>query len=88
MPIIIIISRIILRNIKIFILIKRLKDETRFYIGYDKTYWVITFDFNKLVFWANSNNQEYIILVQSISAKEKTIPPMLILFGIFILEKC
>lgn len=50
-------------------------------------YWVITLNVDKLLLLTNLDNREYIISVKSIVGRRKTIPPMLILYKIYILEK-
>ena len=62
-------------------------DETGFRAGCDRAHWVITFDPDKSLLLTDPYNQEYITSVESISGGGKTIPSMLILCGIYILEK-
>lgn len=62
-------------------------DETRFYTGCSRAHKVMTLDPDKPVLLTDSDNLKYITLVESISGGRKTIPLMLILCGIFILEK-
>ena len=62
-------------------------NETGFCASYDKAYWVITVNSDKTFLLTNPENQEYIISVKSISDERKTIPLILILYNILILEK-
>ena len=62
-------------------------DEPGFCIDCGRAYWVITLDPSKLLLLTDPDNREYIILVKSISGGGKSILPMLILYGIHILEK-
>ena len=62
-------------------------DETGFRTGCGRAHWVITLDPDKPMLLTDPDNREYITSVESISGGGKTIPPMLILCGILILEK-
>ena len=62
-------------------------DETGFRAGCGRAHWVITLDPEKPMLLTDPDNREYITSVESISGGGKTIPPMLILCGIQILEK-
>lgn len=62
-------------------------NETGFCVGCDKAHWVITIDRNKSLLLTDPDNREYIISVKSINSGGKTIPPIMILYGIYILEK-
>lgn len=61
--------------------------ETGFRTGCNRAHWVITHDPEKLVLLTDSDNWEYITSVERISGGGKTIPPMLSLCVIQILEK-
>lgn len=61
-------------------------DETRFYVGCNRVYQIITFNLSKLLFLTDSNNRKYITSVESIGTGGKTIPPMLILYKVHILN--
>ena len=62
-------------------------DETGFRAGCGRAHWVITLNPDKPLLLTDPDNREYITSVESISGGGKTIPPMLILCGILILEK-
>ena len=62
-------------------------DETGFCAGCSRAHWVITLDPNKLLLLKDPDNREYITSVESISGGGKTILLLLILCGIYILEK-
>ena len=62
-------------------------DETGFRAGCGRAHWVITLDPDKLMLLTDPDNREYITSVASISGGGKTIPPILVLCGILILEK-
>ena len=62
-------------------------DETGFRAGCGRAHWIITLDPNKPLLLIDLENREYITSVESISGGGRTIPPMLILRGILILEK-
>lgn len=62
-------------------------DETGFCVDCDRAHWVITVDPDKPLLLTDPNNREYITSVESISGRGKKIPPILILSGIYILEK-
>lgn len=62
-------------------------DMTRFCIGYDRAHWVINIDLDKLLLLTHPVNQNYITSIINISGKRKTIPPVLILYKIYIPEK-
>ena len=62
-------------------------DETGFRAGCGRAHLVITLDPDKPLLLTDPDNREYITSVESISGGGKTIPPMLILCGIYILEK-
>ena len=61
-------------------------DETGFCVGCDRAHWVITLDPDKLLLLTNPDNREYITSAEGISGG-KTFPPMLNLYGIYVLEK-
>ena len=62
-------------------------DEIGFCICCGRAHWVITLGPDKPMLLTDPDNREYIILVESISGGRKTIPAILILCGIQILEK-
>ena len=62
-------------------------DETGFCVGCGTAHWVIILDLDKPLLLTDPDNREYITSVESISDEQKTISPMLILCGIYILEK-
>ena len=62
-------------------------DKTKFRASCGRAHWVITLDPNKPLLLTNPDNREYITSVETISGGGETIPLMLILYGILILEK-
>ena len=60
---------------------------TGFRAGCGRAHWVITLNPDKPLLLTDPDNREYITSVESISGGGKTIPPMLILCGIYILER-
>ncbi len=62
-------------------------DETGFCVGCEKTYWVVTLDRDKPFVLTDPDNRKYLTSVETISGGGLSIPPMLILSGIVILEK-
>ena len=62
-------------------------DETGFCVGCEKAHCVVTLDPNKPLLLTDPDNREYLTSVETISGGGLSIPPMLILSGIGILEK-
>lgn len=62
-------------------------DETGFRTCCGRAHWAITLDPDKELLLTDSDNREYIRSVKSISGGRKTIPPMFILCGNYILKK-
>ena len=62
-------------------------DETGFCIGCGKVYWVVTLDPDKPLLLTDPDNRKYLTSVETISGGGLSIPPMLILSAIVILEK-
>ena len=62
-------------------------DETGLRAGWAGAQWIITLDPDKPLLLTDPDNREYITSVESISGGGKTIPPVLILCDILILEK-
>lgn len=62
-------------------------DETRFWISYRKAQLVIIIDPNKPFRIIDSDNRDYITLVECIGSTGKTISPMLLVFGVNILHQ-
>ena len=61
--------------------------KTGFQVGCRKTHWVISTHTKKPLFLMNSDNQNYVTSIETISGKEHNIPPIVILAGVQILEK-
>ena len=62
-------------------------DETGFCTGCGRAHWVISLDPDKPLLVTDPDNREYITSVESISDEGYSIPPILILCGVLILEK-
>lgn len=62
-------------------------NKTRFCVSCSRAYCVIILDFNKPIFLTDLDNQEYISSIENISIGGKTIPYILIFYGIQTLEK-
>lgn len=62
-------------------------DETGFRIGCGKAHWVVTLHAQKSLLLMDPDNRKYISSVESISAGERDIPPMIILAGKQILKR-
>lgn len=62
-------------------------NETRFCDSCSRAYCIITLDLEKPIFLTDLDNQEYIICIENISIGGKTIPCILMLYDIQILEK-
>ena len=62
-------------------------DETGFRVGCRKAHWIVTLDPDKPLLLTDQDNREYLTSVETISGGGLSIPSMLILSGIVILEK-
>ena len=62
-------------------------DETGFRIGSGKTHWVISTHAKKPPLLIDPDNRDYITSIETISGGGRDIPPIVILAGVYILEK-